>query len=215
MVLNDWVIEADTTLPEAAAEALRLLGKEVDRLETRLAEIDKNLLAQHKADPDSRRLSAIPGVGPMSALNFSRMVDATQFKSGRHFAAWLGLVPREISTGGLAEPQVIDDFDRSARTKSFCSSDSGAEISFHDPVDSLHAIWSRLIKRETAPAAGQRREPSLLSGCAMGGTAAGSAELSYPGIYRSERTVQFDKFRSSMDKFLLWNQCFAKVAFGS
>lgn len=93
-------IEADTTLPEAAAEALHLLGKEVDRLETRLAEIDKNLLAQHKADPDSRRLSAIPGVGPMSALSFSRMVDATQFKSGRHFAAWLGLVPREISTGG-------------------------------------------------------------------------------------------------------------------
>lgn len=147
VVLNDCLIEADTTLPEAAAEALRLLGKEVDRLETRLAEIDKNLLAQHKADPDSRRLSAIPGVGPMSALSFSRMVDATQFKSGRQFAAWLGLVPREISPGGLAEPQVIDDFDRSARTKSFCSSDSGAEISFHDPVDSLHAIWSRLIKR--------------------------------------------------------------------
>jgi len=93
-------IEADATLPEAAAEALRLLGGEADRLEARLAEIDKNLLAQHKADPNSRRLSAIPGVGPMSALSFSLMVDATQFKSGRHFAAWLGLVPREISTGG-------------------------------------------------------------------------------------------------------------------
>src|SRR5450631_2767062 len=88
-------IEADATLPEAAAEALRLLGGEADRLEARLAEIDKNLLAQHKADPNSRRLSAIPGVGPMSALSFSLMVDA-----GRHFAAWLGLVPREISTGG-------------------------------------------------------------------------------------------------------------------
>ena len=93
-------IEADATLPEAATEALRLLGREVDQLEARLAAIDKNLLAQHKADPDSRRLSAIPGVGPMSALSFSRMVDATQFESGRHFAAWLGLVPREISTGG-------------------------------------------------------------------------------------------------------------------
>ena len=93
-------IDADATLPEAAAEALQLLGKEVDRLEARLVEIDKNLLAQHKADPASLRLSAIPGVGPMSALSFSRMVDATQFESGRHFAAWLGLVPREMSTGG-------------------------------------------------------------------------------------------------------------------
>jgi transposase len=93
-------IEADATLPEAAAEALRLLGKEADRLVARLAQIDKKLLAQHKADPNSRRLSAIPGVGPVSALSFALKVDATQFKSGRHFAAWLGLVPREISTGG-------------------------------------------------------------------------------------------------------------------
>ena len=76
-------IEADATLPEAATEALRLLGREVHQLEARLAAIDKNLLAQHKADPDSRRLSAIPGVGPMSALSFSRMVDATQFESER------------------------------------------------------------------------------------------------------------------------------------
>ena len=74
-------IEADATLPEAATEALRLLGREVDQLKQGAA-IDKNLLAQHKADPDSRRLSAIPGVGPMSALSFSRMVDATQFEWG-------------------------------------------------------------------------------------------------------------------------------------
>ena len=59
-----------------------------------------DLKAQHKASADSRRLAAIPGVGPVSALNFSLRVDATQFKSGRHFAAWLGLVPRECSTGG-------------------------------------------------------------------------------------------------------------------
>ena len=51
-------IEVDATLPEAAAEALQLLGREVDRLEARLTEIDKNLLAQHKSDPDSCRLSA-------------------------------------------------------------------------------------------------------------------------------------------------------------
>jgi transposase len=57
-------------------------------------------MKQHKANADSCRLSAIPGVGPMSAISFALQVDATQFRSGRHFAAWLGLVPREHSTAG-------------------------------------------------------------------------------------------------------------------
>lgn len=93
-------IAADTSLPAAAAGALSLLANEIDRLQARLDEIDKKLMAQHKANATSCRLAAVPGVGPKSALSFSLRVDATQFKSGRHFAAWLGLVPRECSTGG-------------------------------------------------------------------------------------------------------------------
>ena len=93
-------ISADASLPQAAAQALALLGSEVDRIEARLTEADKRLMAQHKADATSLRLAAMPGVGPVGALNFAMRVDAAQFKSGRHFAAWLGLVPREHSTGG-------------------------------------------------------------------------------------------------------------------
>ena len=93
-------VAKDAALPVAAVAALRMLGSEIDRVEARLAEIEARMKAQHKASADSRRLAAIPGVGPVSALNFSLRVDATQFKSGRHFAAWLGLVPRECSTGG-------------------------------------------------------------------------------------------------------------------
>lgn len=93
-------IATDDALPVPAAEALRLLGAELDRLEARLAEIDAKLLAQHRADGASRRLSEIPGIGPIGALNLARRIDATQFRSGRHFAAWLGLVPRQCSTGG-------------------------------------------------------------------------------------------------------------------
>jgi transposase len=48
----------------------------------------------------ARGLARVPGIGPITALNLSVRVDAGQFKSGRHFAAWLGLVPRERSTGG-------------------------------------------------------------------------------------------------------------------
>jgi transposase len=93
-------IAADDTLPAAATQALTLLGEELDRIELRQEEADKRLMAEHRADATSRRLAAIPGVGPMIALSFALRVDAKQFESGRHFAAWLGLVPREKSTGG-------------------------------------------------------------------------------------------------------------------
>ena len=90
----------DEVVPPAAKEALALLGKQVDRGQARLAEIDAKLKKQLAADPLSQRLAHIPGVGPIIALNLALRVNPAQFKSGRHFAAWLGLVPRERSTGG-------------------------------------------------------------------------------------------------------------------
>jgi len=63
-------------------------------VERRLRAIDARLMQRHKANPVSRRLAAIPGVGPIGALSFALRVDAAQFKSARRFAAWLGLVPR-------------------------------------------------------------------------------------------------------------------------
>ena len=92
---------ADTqTLPEAAVQALAVLGAEIDRIETALEQADKKLVAQHKASAMSRALAEIPGVGWMTALTLSLQVDASQFRSGRHLAAWIGLTPREHSTGG-------------------------------------------------------------------------------------------------------------------
>jgi transposase len=87
-------------VPDEAKEALHLVGREIDHLEARLAGIDARLKAQHKANQLSRRLAAIPTVGLIGALNFALRVDPAQFSSGRHLAAWLGLVPRERSTGG-------------------------------------------------------------------------------------------------------------------
>jgi transposase len=97
-------IAADATLPAPAMEAMTLLEREVDHIEARLAAIDAKLLARHKADdgvgPTSRMLAEVPGIGPIGALSLALRVDATQFKSGRHFAAWLGLTPRDHSSGG-------------------------------------------------------------------------------------------------------------------
>ena len=73
---------------------LRSLAGEVDRLETQI-------LAWHRADDTSRRLAAIPGIDPITASAIAAAVpDASLFRSGRQFAAWLGLTPRPYSSGG-------------------------------------------------------------------------------------------------------------------
>jgi transposase len=90
----------DAAVPSAAKQAIALLGQEAERIELRRRAIDATLMHQHKANPVSRRLAAIPGIGPIAALNLALRVDAAQFKSARHFAAWLGLVPRQCSTAG-------------------------------------------------------------------------------------------------------------------
>ncbi len=91
---------AEATMPQAAKETLAQLGRVIAQLDAQLAEITKRLTAKHKANPVSQRLAAIPGIGPLTALTMAATVDPGQFESGRHFAAWLGLTPRERSTGG-------------------------------------------------------------------------------------------------------------------
>jgi transposase len=60
-----------------------------------------------QAHPECQRLQTIPGIGPISATAILAAIrDATQFKNGRQFAAWLGLVPREHSTGG--KPRLLE-----------------------------------------------------------------------------------------------------------
>jgi len=63
--------------------------------------LEKQILSWHKANPLSRRLATIPGIGPITAtLLVALIIDPAAFKNGRQLAAWLGLVPRQNSTGG-------------------------------------------------------------------------------------------------------------------
>jgi transposase len=91
---------ADHEVPPAAKRALALLGRRIDQVETQLVEAEAELKRQFKADADSKRLSAAPGFGMINSLTMTKTVEFSQFTSGRHFAAWLGIVPREHSTGG-------------------------------------------------------------------------------------------------------------------
>ena len=95
--------EIDTRLPAPARQVLEVLATQVEQLEAAVAALEKQLIAWHKANPVSQRLATIPGIGPVIATAVAAtVVEASGFRSGREFAAWLGLVPRQHSTGGKA-----------------------------------------------------------------------------------------------------------------
>lgn len=91
----------DEDLPEMARDLFVFQAKEYAAVEARLAEIDAKLLRWHRQDELSRRIATIPGVGLIGSSMLSmKAPPAVTFKSGRQFAAWLGLTPRDHSTGG-------------------------------------------------------------------------------------------------------------------
>jgi transposase len=94
-------IAQDETVPALARELFALQGKDYARLQDELKAIDTKLLAWHRADACSRRLAQIPGVGPIGATALvMKAPDPRAFASGRDFAAWLGLTPKDHSTAG-------------------------------------------------------------------------------------------------------------------
>lgn len=91
---------AEEAIPEIAKAMFERMSQHVIDLDVKIDALDKQLLEQHKVSPVSRLLAAIPGVGPITAITMTLTVNPANFETGRHFAAWLGLTPREHSTGG-------------------------------------------------------------------------------------------------------------------
>jgi transposase len=91
----------DAGVPALARQVLDLLAGQLLALEARLAALDKRLMARHQEDQRSQLLATIPGIGPIGGVSFAlKLPDARVFRSGRHFAAWLGITPRDHSTAG-------------------------------------------------------------------------------------------------------------------
>jgi transposase len=94
-------IAADAAVPELARELFADLGRRYARVQGEVAALDRRLAAWSRAEPMSRQLSAIPSVGPVtSVLLVLKTPDPSGFRSGRDFAAWLGLTPKDHSTAG-------------------------------------------------------------------------------------------------------------------
>jgi transposase len=100
-LIMDKLEDDQAKLTALSTEVFRHLYEEFLALEKRLAYYDEKLTAMGHAHPECQRLQTIPGIGPVSATALIAAIgDVTRFKNGRQLAAWLGLVPREHSTGG-------------------------------------------------------------------------------------------------------------------
>ncbi len=93
--------DEDPRLPIDARASLIVLAAQLEALQTMIGSIEKRIMAQHRSDEASQRLETIPGIGVVVATAITATVtDPKAFRSGRDFAAWIGLVPRQDSTGG-------------------------------------------------------------------------------------------------------------------
>jgi len=91
----------DKRLPEIARACVAALGAQLQTLKTQILQFDRMITAWHRSSEVSRRLDDIPGVGPALATALvASVADPQAFRSGRDFSAWIGLVPKQNSSGG-------------------------------------------------------------------------------------------------------------------
>ena len=92
---------ADDRLPEVARTCLTALGDQLRALKAQILAFDRRIIAWHRTNATSKRLDAIPGVGPALATALvASIANPKAFRSGRDFSAWVGLVPKQNSSGG-------------------------------------------------------------------------------------------------------------------
>jgi transposase len=91
----------DDGVPALAREMIGVLAAQLDGLDIKLKALDKRLMAWHRRDQTSQCLATVPGIGPIAGVSFAlKVADPQAFRSARHFASWVGITPRETSTGG-------------------------------------------------------------------------------------------------------------------
>ena len=101
-------LASDEGVPALAHEMISMLASQLDGLGIKLKAIEARLMAWHRQDQTSQCLATIPGIGPIGGVSFAlKVADPKGFRSGRHFAAWIGITPRENSTAGKHRPGKI------------------------------------------------------------------------------------------------------------
>jgi transposase len=152
-------IRTDVDLPALARELFEVHATEYAQLQARLEDTEDRLMAWHRAHEVSRRLAKIPGVGPIGAAMLVMKTPTPEaFRSARHFAAWLGLTPKDHSTAGRVRHGVITR--------------AGDEVLRSVLVVGATAVIRQLRRGQSAPAspwlvALLKRKPSKLAAVAL------------------------------------------------
>jgi len=155
--LLDVVADArDRRVPEVVARAcIAALGAQLRLLKAQILEFDRRILAWHRSNETSRRLDELPGVGPALATALvASVADAKAFRSGRNFSAWIGLVPKQHSSGGKDKlGSISKQGDRYLR--SLFTAGALAVIRYAKIHDTQHRPWltALLARRPTKVAA--------------------------------------------------------------
>jgi transposase len=101
-------IAADAAVPTLAREIFAGLARQLGELDRQIEALDKRLRAWHRTSELSRRLTTVPGIGAIGAAALTmKVADPSAFRSGRNFAAWVGLTPKDHSTAGRQRLGVI------------------------------------------------------------------------------------------------------------
>ena len=138
----------DGRVPEIARECLEALGNQLRRLKGQILAFDRRINAWHRSNETSRRLDELPGVGPALATALVASVpDPRAFRSGRDFSAWIGLVPKQNSSGGKERlGNITKQGDRYLRSL-FCAG-ALAVIRYAKIHGTKHRPWlAKLLER--------------------------------------------------------------------
>jgi len=140
--------ERDEGIPEVARACLGALGVLLSKLKAQILEFDRQINAWHRCNETSRRLDELPGVGPALATALvASVADPQAFRSGRDFSAWIGLVPKQNSSGGKEKlGNITKQGDRYLRSL-FCAG-ALAVIRYAKIHGTKHRPWlAKLLER--------------------------------------------------------------------
>jgi len=145
---------SDQRLPEVARACVAALGAQLQMLKAQILEFDRRIMAWHRSNEISKRLDQIPGVGPALATALvASVADPRMFRSGRDFSAWIGLVPKQNSSGGKERLGSISK--RGDRYRSLFTAGALAVIRYAKIHGTKHRPWltALLARRPTKVAA--------------------------------------------------------------
>jgi transposase len=176
--LVELVTDSANDLPAQARSILALLVESLEVLQAKISVLDHQIAARAKADATAKRLMTIPGVGPITATALVALAPpASTFRRGRDFAAWLGLTPRQHSSGGKERLGRISKMgERSLRRLLIIGASSAAKAAARDGSRASPWLTQMLA-----------RKPRMLAVVALANKIARTvwALLAHGGIYRA------------------------------